>query len=75
MKLFKPLWVEGLILSPQHFQQQDQWIAFGNRSLAELVAGEPWGLIEIELDEEALAAHRLKLTRLKLRLPAVSKPQ
>lgn len=69
MKFYKPLWHEGLILAPQHFQQQEQWLSFGQRRLAELALVEPWGISEVDIDEEALATGRLKLTRLKLRLP------
>ncbi|TKC88048.1 type VI secretion system baseplate subunit TssK [Trinickia terrae] len=69
MRTFKPLWHEGLILTPQHFQQQEQWLQFAHRQLASMTAAEPWGVLDVEIDEEALAAGRLKLTRLKLRLP------
>ncbi|OXC79047.1 type VI secretion system baseplate subunit TssK [Caballeronia sordidicola] len=69
MRTFKPLWHEGLILTPQHFQQQEQWLNFSHRQFASLAVAEPWGVIDVQIDEEMLDAGRLSLTRLKLRLP------
>lgn len=69
MRIFKPLWHEGAILTPQHFQQQELWAQFSGRQLAALTVAEPWGVIEVQIDEETLAAGRLKLSGLKLRLP------
>ncbi|GLQ48619.1 type VI secretion system baseplate subunit TssK [Dyella flava] len=69
MRAQKPLWHEGLILTPQHFQQQEQWLRFTHRQLAELALAEPWGLLGVDVDEEALHANRFKLNRLVLRLP------
>lgn len=69
MRIDKPLWHEGLILTQQHFQQQDRWAGFAMQQLAGAALAEPWGALGIEIDEEALATGRLKLTRLKLRFP------
>src|ERR1700712_545199 len=69
MRTFKPLWHEGLILTPQHFQQQEQSINFSHRQFASLTVAEPWGVIEVQIDEEMLDAGRLSLTRLNLRFP------
>ncbi|PTU32891.1 type VI secretion system baseplate subunit TssK [Stenotrophobium rhamnosiphilum] len=67
MQIFKPLWHEGLILTPQHFQQQEQWLHFNQHQFASLAIAEPWGVIDVQLEEELLVANRLTLTRLKLR--------
>ncbi|AKC68526.1 type VI secretion system baseplate subunit TssK [Pandoraea oxalativorans] len=67
MRIDKPLWQEGLILSPQHFQQQDRWAAFSLQQMASGVVAAPWGTLEVAVDEQALDAGRLKLSRLKLR--------
>jgi type VI secretion system protein ImpJ len=69
MRIDKPLWHEGLILTQQHFQQQERWAEFSLRQLASTALIEPWGTLGVEIDEEALAAGRLKLTRLQLRFP------
>jgi type VI secretion system protein ImpJ len=69
MRIDKPLWHEGLILTQQHFQQQDRWAGFAMQQLASAALAEPWGALGVEIDEKALATGRLKLTRLKLRFP------
>ncbi|WP_233853270.1 type VI secretion system baseplate subunit TssK [Paraburkholderia sp. HD33-4] len=67
MRIDKPLWHEGLILTQQHFQQQERWAGFALQQFATSALAEPWGTLRVEVDEEALATGRLKLTRLKLR--------
>jgi len=69
MRIDKPLWHEGLILSQQHFQQQERWTDFVHRQFASVAIAEPWGACEVRIDEEALSNWRLKLTNLKLRFP------
>lgn len=69
MRIEKPLWQEGLILSPQHFQQQEQWAAFSLQQVASEVLAAPWGTLDVEVDEQALEAGRLKLSQLRLRFP------
>ncbi|MBE0632359.1 MAG: type VI secretion system baseplate subunit TssK [Burkholderia vietnamiensis] len=69
MRIDKPLWHEGLILTQQHFQQQDRWAEFALRQYASAAIAEPWGTLAVEIDEEALATSRLKLTRLRLCFP------
>lgn len=69
MRIDKPLWHEGLILTQQHFQQQERWNDFALRQLANAALVEPWGTLGVEVDEDALASGRFKLTRLKLRFP------
>ncbi len=69
MRIDKPLWHEGLILTQQHFQQQDRWAGFALQQVATAALAEPWGTLGVEVDEEALATGRLKLTQLKLRFP------
>jgi type VI secretion system protein ImpJ len=69
MRIEKPLWHEGLILTQQHFQQQERWTEFSLRQLASAALAQPWGTLCVEVDEEALAAGRFKLARLRLRFP------
>lgn len=69
MRIDKPLWHEGLILTQQHFQQQERWTGFAMQQLATTALAWPWGTLSVEFDEEALATGRLKLTELKLRMP------
>jgi len=69
MRIDKPLWHEGLILTQQHFQQQERWNGFALQQLASAVAVSPWGTLNVDIDEEALSSGRLKLARLQLRFP------
>jgi type VI secretion system protein ImpJ len=69
MRIDKPLFHEGLILTQQHFQQLGRNGEFTLNQIAAACVAEPWGTQGIEFDEEVLAAGRLKLTRLKLRFP------
>ncbi|WP_186168841.1 type VI secretion system baseplate subunit TssK, partial [Burkholderia gladioli] len=69
MRIAKPLWHEGLILTQQHFQQQDRWAEFALRQYACTAMAQPWGTLGVEIDEEALSTGRLKLARLRLCFP------
>ncbi len=44
-------------------------MGFAMQQLATSTLAAPWGTLAVEIDEEALATGRLKLTRLKLRFP------
>jgi len=69
MRIDKPLWHDGLILTQQHFQQQDRWTQFALQQFVTAAFADPWGVLTVEVDEEALATGRLKLARLKGRFP------
>ncbi|WP_322009536.1 type VI secretion system baseplate subunit TssK [Paraburkholderia sp. J12] len=69
MRIDKPLWQDGLILTPQHFQQQDRWTGFALQQLAGASIAEPWGMLGVAVDEEALATGRIRLEQLKGRFP------
>ncbi|WP_322060533.1 type VI secretion system baseplate subunit TssK [Paraburkholderia sp. J63] len=69
MRIDKPLWHDGAILSQQHFQQQDRWFGFALNQIAAAVNAEPWGTLSVEVDVEAMATGRLKLEQLKARFP------
>lgn len=69
MRIHKPLWHDGLILSQQHFQQLERSAEFGLQQFAAAAFAEPWGTLGVVVDEEALKTGRLKLEQLKLRLP------
>ncbi|PQV48086.1 type VI secretion system baseplate subunit TssK [Paraburkholderia sp. BL21I4N1] len=69
MRIDKPLWHDGLILTQQHFQQQDRWTAFALQQFVSAALAEPWGTLAVEVDQEALATARLKLAQLKGRFP------
>lgn len=68
MKIDRPLWAAGALLSPQQFQQQARWEAWTNECLAHLSLVHPWGVQAVEVDLQALRLGKLKLTRLHLRM-------
>lgn len=70
MSLFsKPLWTEGLLVKPQHFQQQNRWV----ESLVEgRVAGLTrygWGVRSMAIDPELLRLGKFALTSIVAILP------
>ncbi len=70
MKLQKPMrWKEGMFLRPQHFQQYDLYLE--NREFSRFQALERfgWGLLNVEVDEEALSNFTFDLKRLTAVLP------
>ncbi|MFK8330592.1 type VI secretion system baseplate subunit TssK [Pseudomonas sp. BJa5] len=69
MKIDRPLWVAGAMLSPQQFQQQARWEAWTNECVARLSLVHPWGVQAASFDLEALRLGKLKATRLCLRMP------
>ena len=69
MKIYKPLWAEGVLLSPQHFQQQAAWEQFARETSAKLNISHPWGLSSIAWDNELLSLGKLKVTTLKACFP------
>ncbi|WP_105738318.1 type VI secretion system baseplate subunit TssK [Cronobacter dublinensis] len=69
MKIYRPLWNEGALLSPQQFQQQCAWEAFTNAGISALSSPFPWGVESVELDDELLSAGRIQVRHLRLWLP------
>lgn len=69
MKIYRPLWNEGALLSPQQFQQQSAWEAFTNAGLAALASPHPWGIETLELDESQLSSGRVRIQALRAWLP------
>lgn len=57
-------WTEGMLLSPQHFQQQDIYWQAQLRHLLALQQPHAWGLVTLEFDSAALTQHVLRVTRL-----------
>ena len=69
MKITRPLWAQGIFMTPQHFQQQAMWDRFADERIARLAWPDPWGVRRVEVDTHALAIDRLQLTALDVRLP------
>ncbi|MTH48931.1 type VI secretion system baseplate subunit TssK [Intestinirhabdus alba] len=66
MKIYRPLWNEGALLSPQQFQQQAAWEAFRSAGLSALSSPFPWGIEKAEFDENLLASGLVQASRLRL---------
>lgn len=69
MKIERPLWASGVLLSAQQFQQQARWEAWANEQLAHLSLVHPWGVQAVAFDLDALRLGKLKATELRVRMP------
>ncbi len=58
----KVVWTEGMFLQPQHFQQQDRYVAHAMELRARFSAPYQWGFFSLGLDETALLQGKLALT-------------
>jgi len=70
MNILKPMrWKEGMFLRPQHFQQHDLYVE--NREYTRFRALENfgWGVLRLELDEDALSNLVFNLKSLRAVLP------
>ncbi|MQT81424.1 type VI secretion system baseplate subunit TssK [Pseudomonas helleri] len=68
MKIDRPMWAAGTLLSPQQFQQQARWEAWANDRLAHLSLVHPWGVQAVMFDLEALRLGKLKAAHIRLRM-------
>ncbi|MHA7848466.1 type VI secretion system baseplate subunit TssK [Serratia sp. D1N4] len=67
MKIDRPLWTRGILVSPQQFQQQASLEAWTNECIAQMGVLHPWGVLQATFDQDALAQGRLKAERLQVR--------
>lgn len=58
-------WAEGLFLQPQHLQRFQHNVAHDNYALFALQQPYPYGVIELELNEDALLEQRVEVRKLK----------
>jgi len=70
MKLHKPMrWKEGMFLRPQHFQQYDLFIESREISRFMAVESHAWGLLRMDVDENALDNYVFNLNSFRAVLP------
>ncbi|MCX7283414.1 MAG: type VI secretion system baseplate subunit TssK, partial [Novosphingobium sp.] len=62
-------WREGQFLRPQHFQQADRALLGQLRARADSLRPHPWGLTEVEMDEDLAAIGKFILVRAKGVMP------
>lgn len=66
MKISKPLWAQGIFMTPQHFQQQSLWERFARDPIARIGSSEPWGISRVSFDLSSLSIGRLQLLDLAM---------
>ncbi|VEI20150.1 Uncharacterized protein conserved in bacteria [Serratia plymuthica] len=69
MKTEQPLWGRGIMISPQHFQQQAAYATWSAECIARMGLNHPWGMIESAFEPEALKLGRLQACKLHVRFP------
>ncbi|WP_042817918.1 type VI secretion system baseplate subunit TssK [Yersinia wautersii] len=69
MKIYRPLWNEGALLSPQQFQQQSEWESFRSAGVSLLASPFPWGVEKVEFDDGLLSSGLIQIRHLRLWLP------
>lgn len=65
----RPVWQEGMALSPQHFQAQRRWLEDEVTRALDAVIPFAWGVSGVELDADALRGGTLSLTHARGRFP------
>src|SRR5262245_60490165 len=65
----KIVWREGMLMLPQHFQQLDVYHEMLLHDRLVGVTPNAWGLLELAIDEQALAAGQFRLVRAQGFLP------
>jgi type VI secretion system protein ImpJ len=65
----KLVWTEGLFITQHHFQQLDRYHEWLTSKRVRSSVPYDWGVLDIEIDERALAAEQFKLNRLAVVLP------
>ncbi|AGI22649.1 type VI secretion system baseplate subunit TssK [Pseudomonas sp. MT3] len=65
----KVIWREGMLLRPQHFQQNDRYHDHQLKSRTRLLGRYAWGFFGLEIDSQFLATGKLVLSRASGVLP------
>ena len=65
----KVVWTEGLLMAPQHMQQQDLYYEALLCDRLDAVDPFNWGVLRIELDKKALSSNQVQLATFKGVLP------
>src|SRR5574342_983532 len=65
----RPVWSEGMLLSPQHLQSLDRHHEALVSARVGAVSPDDWGVLSLEIDAAALAAGQVRLARFAGVLP------
>ncbi|MGD0676380.1 MAG: type VI secretion system baseplate subunit TssK [Polyangiaceae bacterium] len=69
MKPRKLVWTPGLFVTQHHFQQLDRYHEWRVDERLRHALAYPWGVVDIEIDEHALASEQFKINRIVAILP------
>ena len=69
MEMLKVVWQEGMLLRPQHFQQNDRYFEHQLKSRSRLQDIYPWGFFSLEVDRQFLGMGKLVLSQASGVLP------
>ncbi|GAD64364.1 type VI secretion system baseplate subunit TssK [Aquipseudomonas alcaligenes] len=69
MEMLKVVWQEGMLLRPQHFQQNDRYFEHQLKSRSRLQDIYPWGFFSLEIDRQFLGMGKLVLSQASGVLP------
>lgn len=58
-------WIEGMLMEPQHFQQQERYLENMIHARTSELGAWNWGLSELEIDNELLAQGKFAIRRAK----------
>lgn len=62
-------WSEGMLLTPQHFQQQHIYMEYLLRHQMEQLQSNYWGLLELDFDSSALMGGIINIKKLRAVMP------
>lgn len=65
----KIIWSEGMFLRPQHFQQHDRYLESLIEGRCAPLHPHPWGMLELELDQELLSLGKFSVATARGILP------
>ena len=65
----RPLWSEGMLMCPQHMQQQDLYHEQHVHARLQALSAAPWGVTSVQFDTSALKAGTLQLNGFRGVLP------
>ena len=55
------VWYEGMMLTPQHFQQYDKYIATISEFMMASLGSNNWGLVDLKIDHASLANGEMRI--------------
>ena len=63
MAMHKVVWQEGMLLRPQHFQQNDRYYDYQLKTRTQKLESYAWGFFELEIDRQFLNMGKLVVSK------------